>query len=109
MPSEAAVQQVWLVSLVLYFVVVLVVALMLTLILLTARRIRAGTAAIWTAGQKVANNTIHVPLLGRTNHLATRILESAGRTAGAVQAIRQHAEECPRCPACVIGGPRRGA
>ena len=109
MPSEAAVQQVWLVSLALYFVVVLVVALMLTLILLTARKIHAGTAVIWTVGQKVANNTIEIPLLVRTNHLAGRILHSAGRTAGAVQAIRNHAEACPRCPACVIGEPRKGA
>ena len=109
MPSEAAIEQLWLVSLVLYFVVVLVVAVMLTLILVAARHIRDGTAAIWTVGQKVANNTIHVPLLVRTNGLATRILAAAGRTAGAVQAIRQHAEECARCPACVTGERRKGA
>jgi hypothetical protein len=108
MPSEGAVQQVWIISLVLYFVVVLVVALLLTLILQTARRITEGTAAIWTVGQKIANNTIQVPLLVRTNRIASRILESAGRTAGAVHAVRQHAEGCPRCPACVIGDARGG-
>lgn len=108
MPSEAAVAQVWIWSLVIYFVVVAVVAVLLTLILMTTRRIKAGAAAIWTAGQKVANNTIQIPLLARTNHLVTRILASAGRTAGAVAAVERHAGTCPHCPACVIGGPQGG-
>lgn len=103
MPSEAAIQQVWIWSLVAYFVVVAVVAVMLTLILMTARRIEAGTAAIWASGQKVANNTIHIPLLARTNAITSRILESAGRTAAAVDAVARHAASCPHCPECVIG------
>lgn len=107
MPSEAAVQQVWIASLVVYFVVVGVVALLLTLILRTAKQIHGGGAAIWTAGQKVANNTIQIPLLARTNHFVTRILESAVRTAGAVAAVEQHSAACPHCPACLIGGPGR--
>jgi hypothetical protein len=109
MPNESAVQQIWIASLVIYFVVVAVVAVLLTLILQTAKRIHGGVAAIWTTGQKVANNTIHIPLLARTNHLLTRILESAGRTAGAVAAVEEHSRGCPGCPACVVGGqPKRG-
>jgi len=104
MPSEAAVQQIWIWSLVIYAVVLGVVALMLTLILRTARQIHGGVAAIWAAGQKVANNTIQIPLLARTNHLVSRTLDSAVRTAGAVGAIEQHASSCPSCPACVTGG-----
>ena len=104
MPSEAAVQQVWIASLVIYFVVVAVVAVLLTLILKTAQQIHGGVSAIWTAGQKVANNTIHVPLLARTNHLVAQTLASAMRTAGAVGAVEQHSASCPHCPACVIGG-----
>lgn len=107
MPSEAAVQQIWIISLVIYFVVVGVVALLLTLILQTVRQIHGGAAAIWTAGQKVANNTIQIPLLARTNHLVTRILELAVRTAGAVAAVEQHSGACPHCPTCVIGGSGR--
>ena len=103
MPSEAAITQVWIWSLVIYFVVVGVVALLLTLILLTTRQIKAGAGAIWVSGQKVANNTIQIPLLARTNFLVTRILESAVRIAGAVAAVEQHAGGCPHCPACVIG------
>jgi len=103
MPSESAVQQVWIISLVVYFVVVAVVAVMLTLILTTVRHIHSGAAAIWTVGQKVANNTIHIALLLRTNHLAARILDAARRTARAVAAVEQHARTCPRCPTCVTG------
>lgn len=106
MPSEAAVQQVWALSLAVYFAVVGVVALMLTLILRTAREIHGGASAIWTVGQKVANNTIHIALLLRTNHLASRILSAAGETAGAVAAIEQHAGHCRHCPSCVLGGKR---
>lgn len=109
MPSEAAVHDVWMWSLVIYVVVVAVVALMLTLILMTAKQIHGGVAAIWATGQKVANNTIQIPLLARTNHLVERILASAGRTAAAVGAIEHHAGGCPHCPSCVIGpAGRRG-
>lgn len=109
MPSEAAVTQLWIWSLVIYFVVVGVVALLLTLILMTTRQIKAGAAAIWVVGQKVANNTIQIPLLARTNHLVNKILESAVRTAGAVAAVEHHAGSCPHCPECVIGGKPGGA
>jgi hypothetical protein len=103
-PSESTIQLVWTVSLVAYVIVVAVVALLLTLILLTARRIREGTAAIWTAGQKVANNTIQIALLVQTNHIVRRILDQAVATAGAVSAIEHHTSACPRCPDCVVGG-----
>ncbi len=103
MPSEGAIQQVWIVSLVLYFVVLAVVALMLTLILRAVRRIHAGAGAIWTVGQKVANNTIQIPLLVATNHVASGILESAARTAAAVADIEKHARTCPGCPECARG------
>ena len=73
-----AIQQVWIVSLVVFVVVLVVVAVLLTLILATAKQIRAGVSAIWNVGQKVANNTIHLALLDRTNHIAGKILESAG-------------------------------
>lgn len=107
MPSDAAIQQVWILSLVSFFAVVIVVAVMLTLILRTVQRIHEGAAAIWTVGQKVANNTIQIALLVRTNHIVGRILQSAGRTAAAVQGVAAHAAGCPRCPACVTGAARR--
>lgn len=102
------VQQIWMVSLAVLLVVVLVVAVLLTLILSTARQIHGGVSAIWTAGQKVANNTIHLALLDHTNFLGARILESAGAIAAATGVIATHASSCPGCPACVTGtGGRR--
>lgn len=106
--TPEAIQQVWLMSLLVFAVVLVVVAALLTLILVTSKKIHAGVSAIWTAGQKVANNTVHLALLHKTNHLAGQILASAGNVAQATGAIATHAAGCPGCPACVIGaGGRR--
>lgn len=106
--TPAAIQQVWIVSLIIFAVVLVVVAVMLTLILTTAKRIHGGVSAIWTSGQKVAANTVQLAQLRRTNYLAGQILASAVGVAGATGAIAAHAEGCPGCPACVIshGGAR---
>jgi hypothetical protein len=101
--TPETVQQVWIASLVIYVVVLIVVAVLLTLILRTARDIRAGVSAIWTVGQRVANNTIHIALLDTVNHTADQILECARGTVGATAAIKAHAEVCSGCPACVRG------
>lgn len=95
--------RVWITTLVIYAVVVVVVAVLLTLIVREARRVLAGVEAIWVVGQKIANNTIHIPLLRRTNHTAGQILESAGGIARATAAVEAHAKACPGCPACVLG------
>lgn len=101
--TAEAIQQVWIVSLAVFVVVLLVVAGLLTLILTTAKQIHQGVSAIWTVGQKIANNTIHLALLDRTNYLAGLILKSAGGVAAATGAIATHANGCPGCPACVVG------
>lgn len=101
--TAETVQQVWVLSLAVFVVVLLVVAVLLTLILRTAKRIRGGVAAIWNVGQKVANNTVHLALLDRTNYVAGRILASAGGVAAATEAIAAHASGCRGCPGCVIG------
>lgn len=101
--SAETIQRIWIVSLVIFGVVLVVVAVLLTLILREAKRIKAGVSEIWNVGQRIANNTIHIALLDKTNHVAGRILQSAGGVASATAAIRAHAEECPGCPACVLG------
>ncbi|MCA1561225.1 MAG: hypothetical protein LC804_13520, partial [Acidobacteria bacterium] len=69
-PLDAAtVQQVWILSLAIFVVVLIVVATLLTLILRTGKQIHAGVSAIWDVGQRVANNTVHISLLDHTNHL----------------------------------------
>ena len=98
--TPSAVYTVWGVSLVLGVVVLVVVVALLELIVRAASRIERVVGAIWIAGQGVANNTIHIALVHRTNLTAERILDAAGRILAAVTAVRDHAQGCPRCPTC---------
>jgi len=97
------IQRMWVITLVLYAAVLVVVATLLTLILRAAKDIRAGVSAIWTAGQHVANNTIHIALLDTTIHIAGEILECAKGIIPGTGALRAHAERCAGCPTCVTG------
>jgi hypothetical protein len=72
------------------------------MVLGTARNILQVVGDIWTTGKLVANNTVHIPMLRETNRLAGAILDTAGKIVGGAQAIEQHAEGCPGCPACVL-------
>ena len=105
MPSvdADAIQRMWTLTLVVYGVVLIVVAVLLALILGAARQVLERVAAIWTVGQQVANNTIHVALLDTTAHVASEILESAKGVIDATTALKGHAERCPGCPDCVLG------
>jgi hypothetical protein len=100
--SAETILRMWIVTLVVYGAALLVVALLLTLILGAARQIRAGVAAIWTVGQQVANNTIHIALLDTANRSAADILASARGLVPATAAMRAHASRCGGCPACVL-------
>jgi hypothetical protein len=102
-PNAETVVRVWTISLVIFLVVLIVVAMLLTLIVREARRIKGGVSEIWNVGQGIANNTIHIALLEKTNFRAREILTSAAGVVGATAAIKAHAEECPGCPACVLG------
>ncbi len=93
---------IWIISIVLLLVVTAVVALLLALVLRTAKKIDTTVGEIWIDGQGVANNTIHIPLLVVTNRYAAQILETAKRIIGGASAIEQHAEGCPGCPACTF-------
>lgn len=102
-PSAETIRDVWTLSLVVFVVVLVVVAVLLTLILRAARDIRGGVAIIWNVGQRIANNTIQLAMLSKTNDAAMQILGSAVGVVGATAAIKAHAEGCPGCPACVLG------
>jgi hypothetical protein len=102
-PSAETVRNVWTLSLVVFVVVLIVVAILLTLILRAARDIRGGVAIIWNVGQRIANNTIQLSMLAKTNDAAKQILQSAVGVIGATAAIQAHAADCPGCPACVLG------
>lgn len=101
--SIETIQRMWTITLVVYGVVLGVVAVLLALVLGAARAVLARVAAIWTAGQQVANNTIHIALLDTTVHVAGEILASAGGVVAGTAALNAHAERCPGCPACVLG------
>ena len=100
--SADTIQQVWITTLLIYAVVLVVVAILLTLILRAARQVRSGVATIWTVGQQVANNTIHIALVDTTNHVVAEILDSAKGVVAATAAMATHAAHCPGCPACVL-------
>ncbi len=99
---EYAVRFVWWASLALGVVVSLVVALLLWLIHRTAVTIDASVAQIWSVGQRVANNTVHIPALYRTNEAAGEILANALRINSNAIALETHANGCPGCPQCLF-------
>ena len=81
--------QLWWLALVLAIVVVLVVAVLLELIVRTAFRIHQAVSDIWTGGTHIAQNTVTIALLQRTNYLAGELLGSAGHIARASARIRR--------------------
>jgi hypothetical protein len=103
MEETAAAPMLWWIAIVLAVVVTAVVAVLLRMIVATAADIEAAVSEIWTRGQRVANNTIHIPNLYRTNEIFGGILGRAGRILGNARSIAAHAETCPGCPACLVG------
>lgn len=102
MPSEGTAYTLWLVSLLIGGVVIVVVGLLLAAILRTARQIDAAVAQIWVVGQRIANNTVHIPLLNETNRVAGEILDRSAGIDGAAAEIEAHSGGCPSCPRCVL-------
>jgi len=98
---QTAVTVLWWLTLGLGLVVALVVTALLAWIHHEARVIHDGVSEIWNVGQRVANNTVHIPVLGSTNALAARILAAVERTGDAAAAIERHARACPGCPQCL--------
>jgi len=100
--SADTIQWMWITTLVIYAVVLVVVAVLLTLILRAAREVRSGVSTIWTVGQQVANNTIHIALVDTTNRVVAEILDSAKGVVAATAGMAGHAAQCEGCPACVL-------
>ena len=100
-PEQAA-QFVWWTTLALGLVVSGVVALLLWLIHRGAAVIDGHVSRIWDTGQRVANNTVHIPILYKTNEVAVQILATAVRIDAGAAAIETHANGCPGCPKCML-------
>ena len=101
--SAYAIQIVWWSSLALGVVVSAVVATLLWLIQRTAKTIDGRVSRLWDTGQRVANNTVHVPALVKTSEVAGQILAVALRIDAGAAAIESHAKGCPGCPQCMLG------
>ncbi|MEO6168067.1 MAG: hypothetical protein ABIO46_06530 [Chitinophagales bacterium] len=105
--SEHTITWIWTISLILGVVVTIVVAVLLQMISSTAKKINGAVAQIWTEGKLVANNTIQIPIfLSTTNQVVSKILATAVNIIHGSAAIKQHAEGCLGCPACVLQHPK---
>lgn len=94
---------IWGITLLIGLVVIGVVAFLLHQITSTAKKINDAASQIWTQGKLVANNTIQIPIfLSTTNRVASKILKAAGKVAHSTKLIKEHAEGCPGCPACML-------
>ena len=94
MISDANIQLWWL-AVGLAVVVVFVVAVLLELIVRSAQRIHHAVSNIWTGGTLIAQNTVTIALLQRTNFLALGLLRSASRIAAASGRIRRATGSTP--------------
>ncbi|MHB8718269.1 MAG: hypothetical protein ACYDAC_05160 [Candidatus Dormibacteria bacterium] len=108
MPSTTESATLWIITLVIAVVVLVVAAALLTVVRRIATDIDNGAKQIWVVGKNVANCTIQLSLLGRTNQLVADILETAtGILAGAGR-IARHAGTCGGCPRCVLASSGAG-
>jgi hypothetical protein len=107
-PEEEAMDHItlWWIAIGAALAVTIVVAILLALVIGAARDIRDGAALVWTRGQQVANNTIHIALLYRTLEAVQAIRGRAGGILQEAEALRDHAETCPGCPQCILAGDR---
>ncbi len=70
--------------------------LLLLLVARTAEGIETAVAAVWEHGQRVANNTIHIPKLHEIAGGVEAILGRAGRIAASANALKSHADSLRR-------------
>ena len=85
--SDSTIADYWKISLTVGAVVVGVVALLLKILASTAAQIDKGAAEVWRVGKLIANNTVHVPLLVRTNQVAGEIVAASESIARATTRI----------------------
>ncbi len=79
----------WRISLGIGLAVIGAVALLLGTLAAIVARIETGAAEIWRVGKLIANNTVHVPLLVRTNQVVAEILPAADGIARATVRIQR--------------------
>lgn len=85
----------WWLILALGLVIVLVVAIMLAIIIISARRIDHAAGDIWIAGKAIAANTVHIWHLSQTNTTAKAILGVANDIAAGAGSIDARLAKLP--------------
>ncbi len=87
--SPMTIARYWRASLAIGMVVIGAVAVLLSTLAGIVARIETGAAEIWRVGKLIANNTVHVPLLVRTNQVVAGILPAADGIARATARIQR--------------------
>lgn len=106
MSSTAA--NLWVAGLVIAVIVLLVAGVLLTFVLRTAAAIDDGAKEIWTVGKQVANATVELSLLRRTNQLVADVNEAATGILSNARRIARHSGNCSGCPRCVLSAGGSG-
>jgi uncharacterized protein YoxC len=106
MSSTAA--NLWVAGLAIAIIVLLVAGALLTVVLRLATSIDNGAKEIWTAGKQVANATVELSLLRRTNQLVADVNEAATGILVNARRIAHHSQSCPGCPRCVLSASGSG-
>lgn len=90
------IEELWWLSLGVFGLVTVVVAILLGLILAAARRIGQHAEGIWTVGKEIAGNTVSVWLLERTNDLLEDIRDSAAALERGAASLGEMLRTLPR-------------
>lgn len=81
--------QLWWLSLGIAAVVVAVVAVLLSLIIVTAKQIDEHAGGIWTVGKQIAGNTVAIWMLEETNRKLEQISREVRATAESIESMRR--------------------
>lgn len=79
--------QLWWLSLAIFAVVVVVVAVLLGLVVAAAKSIDRHAEAIWTVGQEIAGNTVSIWMLEGTKAQVERMVERARSVERSIAAV----------------------
>jgi uncharacterized protein YoxC len=81
--------ELWWLSLAIFAVVIVVVAVLLGLIIAAAKSIDHHARQIWVAGKQIAGNTVSIWMLEQTNQHLEEVLESLHEIEEAAGAINE--------------------
>ncbi len=94
--------QLWWLSIAIFAVVVVVVAVLLGLIIAAAKSIDRHATAIWTVGKQIAGNTVSIWMLENTN----QELDNISKTVQSIGQVATTMDDRLRGLAAALGGKR---